>query len=101
MPLGETKRSQSAAIFDTFRKESYSTNHSNKPPSKCLREGDDNPKILICKASTVTMITDNMNEDQKFLITPIFAERNKEQQAIKLNSLKDQSHREILLQYIV
>ena len=46
------------------------------------------------------MITDGMNEDQKFLITPIFAECNKEQQAIKLNSLKDLSHREILLQYI-
>ena len=46
-----------------------------------------------------------MNEDQNFLITPIFAERHKEQQAIKLNCLKDknaryQSHREFLSQCI-
>ena len=46
-----------------------------------------------------------MNEDQNFLITPIFAERHKEQQAIKLNRLKDknaryQSHREFLSQCI-
>ena len=46
-----------------------------------------------------------MKEDQNFLVTPAFAERHKEQQAMKLNRLKDknvryQSHREFLSQFI-
>ena len=46
-----------------------------------------------------------MKEDENFLITPAFAEQHKEQQAMKLNRLKDknaryQSHREFLSQCI-
>ena len=99
-----TRRSLSATIFDTFRKEKDSTNHGNKPPSKRLREEDDNPATLVNEASTVTVIVDNLKEDQNFLITPTFAEQHKKQQAMKLNRLKDkngqyQSHREFLSQY--
>ena len=105
MSVGDTRRSQSATIFDTFRKEKDSTNHGNKPPSKSLREEDDNPAILVSEASTATLIADNLKEDQNFAITPTFAERHKEQQAIKLNRLKDknaryQSHREFSSQSI-
>ena len=104
MSTGNTRRSQSATIFDTFRQEKDSTNHRKKPPSKPLRE-DDNPAILVSEASTATLIADNLKEDQNFLITPTFAERYKEQQAMKLNRLKDkdaqyQSHREFLSQCI-
>ena len=104
MSTGNTRRSQSATIFDTFRKEKDSTNHRKKPPSKPLRE-DDNPAILVSEASTATLIADNLKEDQNFLITPTFAKRYKEQQAMKLNLLKDkdaqyQSHREFLSQCI-
>ena len=96
---------QSATIFDTFRKEKDSTNHGNKPASKRLREEDDNPAILVSEASTATLIVDNLKEDQRFLITPTFAERNKKHQATKLNRLMDknaryQSHREFLSQCI-
>ena len=46
-----------------------------------------------------------MKEEQSFLITPTFAEQHKQQQAMKLNRLKDknaryQSHREFLSQCI-
>ena len=104
MSTGNTRRSESATIFDTFRKEKDSTNHGNKPPSKRLRE-DDNPAILVSEASTSTLIADNLKKDQNFLITPTFAERHKEQQTMKLNCLKDknaqyQSHREFLSQCI-
>ena len=77
MSTGNTRRSQSATIFDTFRQEKDSTNHRKKPPSKPLRE-DDNPAILVSEASTATLIADNLKEDQNFLITPTFAERYKE-----------------------
>ena len=105
MSTGDTRRSQSTIIFDTFRKEKDSTNHGNKLPSKRLREEDNNPAILAREASTTTLMVDNLNEDQNFLITPAFAERSKEQQTMKLNRLKDknaryQSHREFLLQSI-
>ena len=76
MSTGETRRSQLATIFDTFRKEK---------PSKYLREEDDNPAILVSEASTARLIADNLKEDQNFLMTPAFAERHKGQQAIKLN----------------
>ena len=104
MSTGDTRRSQSTTIFDTFRKEKDSTNHGNKPPSKRLKEEDDNQGNL-SEASTATLIADDLNEDQNFLITHTFAERHKDQQAIKLNRLKDknaryQSHREFLLQCI-
>ena len=100
-----TRRSQSVTVFNTFRKEKDSTNHGNKPPSKCLREEDDNPAILVSEASTTTLIADNLKKDQNFLLTPTFAERHREQQAMKLNRLKDknaryQSHREFLSQCI-
>ena len=91
MSTGDARRSQSATIFDTFRKEKDSTNHGNKPPSKRLRE-DGNPAILVSEASTTTLITDNLKEDQNFLIAPTFAEQHKEQQAMKLNCLKDKMH---------
>ena len=74
MSTGDTRRNQSATFLDTFRKEKYSINHGNKPPSKRLREEDDNPALLVCEASTATLIVDNLNEDQNFLITPIFRE---------------------------
>ena len=97
----DTRRSQSATIFDTFRKEKGSTNHGSKPPSKRLIQEDENP-FLISEASTATLILDNLKEDQNLLITSIFAERRKKQQAMKLSCLKDkneryQSHREFLL----
>ena len=47
--------------------------------------------ILASEASTATFITDNLNEDQNFLITPAFAERYREDQATKLNRLKDKN----------
>ena len=105
MSTGDTRRSQSATIFDTFRKEKDSTNHGNKPPSKRLREEDGNLAILVSEASTATLIADNLKEDQNFLVTPTFVEQHKEQQAMKLNRLKDknaryQSHREFLSQCI-
>ena len=105
MSTGDTRRSQSATVFDTFRKEKDSTNHGNKPPWKRLREEDGNPAILVSEASTATLITDNLKEDQNFLVTPTFAEQHKEQQAMKLYRLKDknaryQSHREFLSQCI-
>ena len=105
MSTGDIRRSQSTTIFDTFRKEKDSTNHANKPPSKYLRDKDENPAILVSEASTSTLITDNLKEDQNYLITPTFTERHKEQQATKLNHLKDknaryQSHREFLSQCI-
>ena len=105
MSTGNTRRSESATIFDTFRKEKDSTNHGNKPPSKRLREEDGNLAILVSEASTATLIADNLKEDQNFLITPTFAGRRKEQQAMKLNRLKDknaryQSQREFLSQCI-
>ena len=76
MSIGDTRRSQSATISDTFRKEKDSTNHGNKPPSKRLRgEEDNNPAILVSEASTATLIADNLKEDQNFLITPTFAEQ--------------------------
>ena len=105
MSVGDTRSSQSATIFDTFRKEKDSTNHGNKPPSKRLRKEDDNPAILVSEAPTATLIADNLKEDQNFVITPTFAERHKEQQAMKLNRLKDknaryQSHREFSSQSI-
>ena len=105
MSTGDTRRSQSATVFDNFRKEKDSTNHGNKPPWKRLREEDGNPAILVSEASTATPIADNLKEDQNFLVTPTFAERHKEQQAMKLNRLKDknaryQSHREFLSQCI-
>ena len=74
MSTRDTTRSQSATFLDTFRKEKYSTNHGNKPPSKRLREEDDNPAILVSEASTTTLIIDNLNKDQNFLITPMFTE---------------------------
>ena len=89
MSIGDTRRSQSANILDTFRKGKDSTNHGNKTPSKCLREEDGNPAILVSEASTATLIADNLKEDQNFLIIPTFAERHREQQAMKLNCLKD------------
>ena len=100
MSTGDTRRSQSATIFDTFRKEK----DGNKPPSKRLRK-DENPAILVSEASTATLIADNLKEDQNFLITPTFAGRRKEQQAMTLNRLKDknaryQSQREFLSQCI-
>ena len=105
MSIRDTRRSQSATIFDTFRKEKDSTNHDNKPRSKRLREEDDSPAVLVSEASTATLIADNLTEDQHLLITPTFAERHKEQQSMKLNRLKDknaryQSHRELLSQCI-
>ena len=105
MSTGDTRRSQSATIFDTFRKEKDSTNHGNKPPSKRLREEDGNLAILVSEASTATLIADNLKEDQNFLVTPTFVEQHKEQQAMKLNRLKDknaryQSQREFLSQCI-
>ena len=105
MSPGDTRSNQSATIFDTFRKKKDGANHDSKPPSKRLREEDDNPAILVSEASTATLIADNLKEDQNFLITPTFAERYKEQQAMKLNRLKDkdaryQSHREFLSQCI-
>ena len=105
MSTGDTRRSQSVTIFDTFRKEKDSTNHGNKPPPKRLREEDGNSEILVSEASTATLIADNSKEDQNFLVTPTIAERHKEQQATKLNGLKDknaryQSHREFLSQCI-
>ena len=105
MSTGATRRSHSGTISDTFRKEKYSTNHGNKPPSKRLREEDDNPAILVSEASATTLIADNLKEDQNFLITPTFAERHKEKQAMKPNRLKDknaryQSHRGFLSQCI-
>ena len=98
----DTRRSQSATIFDTFRKEKGSTNHGSKPPSKRLIQEDENPAFLISEASTATLILENLKEDQNLLITSIFAERRKKQQAMKLSCLKDkneryQSHREFLL----
>ena len=69
MSTGDTRRSQSATIFDTFRKEK----DGNKPPSKRLRK-DENPAILVSEASTATLIADNLKEDQNFLITPAFSE---------------------------
>ena len=61
------------------------------------------PAILVSEASTATLIADNLNEDQNFLITLTFAERHKEQQAVKLNRLGDENaryqyHREFLSQ---
>ena len=47
--------------------------------------------ILASEASTATFITDNLNEDQNFLITPAFGERHREHQATKLNRLKDKN----------
>ena len=81
------------------------TNHGNKLPSKRLKEEDDNPAILVSETSTAKLIAENLNEDQNFLITLTFSERNKVQKAMKLNLLKDkharyQSHREFLSQCI-
>ena len=64
-----------------------------------------NPEILVSEAWTATLLADNSKEDQNFRKTPTFAERQKEQQAMNLNRLKDknawyQSHREFLLQCI-
>ena len=39
MSTGDTRHSQSATIFDTFRKENDSTIHGNKPPSKTPETG--------------------------------------------------------------
>ena len=47
MSTGDTRRSQSATIFDTARKEKDNTNHGNKPPSKRLRKEDNKPAILV------------------------------------------------------
>ena len=63
MSTKDTRRSQSATIFDIFRKENDSTNHGNKPPSKRPREEDDNPAILVNEASTATLIADNLNKN--------------------------------------
>ena len=71
---GDTRRSQSATIINTFRKEKDNTNHGNKSPSKRLREEDNNPAILVSEVSTATLTADNLKEDQNFLITPTFAE---------------------------
>ena len=87
----DTRRSQSATIFDTFRKEKGSTNHGSKPPSKRLIQEDENPAFLISEASTATLILENLKEDQNLLITSIFAERRKKQQAMKLSCLKDKN----------
>ena len=51
------------------------------------------------------MVADNLKEDENVLITSTFAERHKEQQAMKLNCMKDknpryQSHREFLSQCV-
>ena len=53
------------------------TNYGDKPPSKCLKEEDDNPAILVSEASTTTLIADNFNEDQNLPITPTFAEQQR------------------------
>ena len=105
MSPGDTRSNQSATIFDTFRKKKDGANHDSKPPSKRLREEDDNPAILVSEASTATLIADKVKEYQNFLITPTFEEQHKEQQGMKLNRLKDknaryQSDREILSQRI-
>ena len=71
---GDTRRSQSATIINTFRKEKDNTNHGNKSPSKRLREEGNNPAILVSEVSTATLTADNFKEDQNFLITPTFAE---------------------------
>ena len=94
MSTGDTRCSQSATIFDTFRKEKDNTNRGNKTPSKDLRKEDGNPGILVSEASTATPIADNLKEDQNFLITPTVVERHKEQQAMKLNRLKDKNARQ-------
>ena len=70
-----------------------------------MREEDGNAGILVSEVLTSTLIADNLKEDQNFLVTPTFVERHKEQQAMKLNRLKDknaryQSHREFLSQCI-
>ena len=39
----------------------------------------------------MTLIADNFNEDQNLPIPPTFAERHREQQAMKLNHLKDKN----------
>ena len=98
MSTGDTRRSQSATIFDTFRKEKDSTNHANKPLSKRPREEGGNPAILVRETSTATLIADNLKEDQNFLVTSTFAERHEEQQAMKLNRFKDKNAREFLSQ---
>ena len=66
-----------------------------------MRKEDGNAGILVSEVLTSTLIADNLKEDQNFLVTPTFVERHKEQQAMKLNRLKDknaryQSHREFL-----
>ena len=38
MSTGDTRRSQSSTVFDTFRKEKESTDYENKPRLKRLRE---------------------------------------------------------------
>ena len=78
MSTGDTTHSHSAIVFGTFRIEKDSTDHGNKPPSKRLREEDDNPSILVSKVSTTTLIADNLDEGQNFLTTPTFAEYTKE-----------------------
>ena len=66
MSTRDVRRCQSAAIFNTFRKEKDSANHGSKPPSKCLREEDENPALLVTKASTATLIADNLKKTRAF-----------------------------------
>ena len=101
MSTGDTRRSQSATIFN----KKYNTNHGNKPPSKHLREEDNNSVTLNSEASTVALIVETLKNDQNFLIIPIFTEPHKEQQATNLNHLNDENaqyecHRQFLLQSI-
>ena len=63
MSTRDARRSQTATIFDTFRKEKDNTNHDNKQPSKRLRQEDDNTAILESEASIATLIEDNLKED--------------------------------------
>ena len=59
MSTGDTRRSQSATIFN----KKYNTNHGNKPPSKHLREEDNNSVTLNSEASTVALIVETLKND--------------------------------------
>ena len=86
---GETRRSHSVTLFNTFRKDGECSKQSSRPLSKRQREGNENPIILVNRESTATLVEETINEGKDFVSPPMFVERKKEQMALKLNRLKN------------
>ena len=82
--LYDTRRSQSAILFNTKSKQGEETNNRT---SKRKRE-EKTPNILVEQVSTCTLINEGTNQMTSSLQQTPATNKNKEHVALKLNRLK-------------